>query len=335
MIPNLGFYLKINHKVALTITGIMIAVMFISSTVIITKSFESSNEYLLSKFKSKYYVVYSHDILNGTVSDVEPISVKCIIVPVEVNNTSTYFVGLYDPYNLLEKNYNFAGNDTWAGYLLHLKRGYWSVSSYKETNSSVYISRSFSSVMFPDNWLLGNLSVARNLSGINSGYSFLIIPEYREYTGYTTASMVSILSYFVASSEEVGLDLIMLEFVSLIIITVLVNTIMWIEVKENEKNIAIMRSIGSKNSQILYIFMLRGVFITLFGVVFGIFLGVIMSYTVSTVVEAVGFNALFLIEIPYTAYLIPLVIGLIGSIAGAVYPIHNVLKIEPAKVLKG
>jgi putative ABC transport system permease protein len=191
--------------------------------------------------------------------------------------------------------------------------------------------------MFPNDWIIGSVDMARSLKGdmSNDSYSFLIIEQNMNFEGYRTSNMISILNYFVKSTEEIAYDLIILEIVSILIIIILVNAIMSMEIKENVRNISIMRCLGATPKTILYIYMLRAMYISIVGGLLGLCLGVINSYLLVGAIPRLGFKTLYAVYVPTIVLIIPFLIALFSGFIGSIIPLRKATRIEPLEGLQG
>ena len=337
MIPSIQFITKINKRAYLTVIGIGLAIMFVTSTLILTTSFEESTKYLLSRFETKYYVVDDgNPFVESHVRSVDIMFAGCVLSEITINNTETYFLGIFDPNDLLEKGYNLENDEIWCGYQLEIEAEEINLTSSLGTYN-LTVSNTYRSSMFPNNWVIGSVDMARALRGdmCNDSYSFLIIGENVVFEGYRTSNMISILNYFIKSTEEIAYDLIILEIVSIMIIIILVNAIMNMELKENIKNICIMRGLGATPNTIFYIYLLRALYISTVGGLFGLCLGVISSYILVGAVPRLGFETLYAVYVPTIVLIIPFVIALFAGFIGSVVPLWKATKIEPLHGLQG
>ena len=126
----------------------------------------------------------------------------------------------------------------------------------------------------------------------------------------------------------------------------LISSIIMI-VKDKERGIGILRSIGLSRGQILRIFIMIGSFVGLIGTFIGLLLGLIISYNIGEIqlfLEDLFGRSLFSAEI-YFFNIIPshvnvsevftiIFISLILSLLSTVYPAWRASKIEPANILR-
>ncbi len=126
----------------------------------------------------------------------------------------------------------------------------------------------------------------------------------------------------------------------------LISSIIMI-VKDKEKGIGILRSLGVSKSEILRIFILIGSFVGLLGTFIGSIVGLIISYNISSIqifLENLFDSRLFAPEI-YFFNIIPsktdssevvtiIIIALFLSVLSTIYPAWKATKIEPANTLR-
>lgn len=117
-------------------------------------------------------------------------------------------------------------------------------------------------------------------------------------------------------------------------------------VNEKQSEIAMLKSMGAKNSLIIAVFMLQGTFNGLIGTIFGVGLGVIMASNLATFARFVEnlFGIQFLSgdvyfidflpsELNWNEVLLTAFIAILLSILATLYPAIKAAKINPAKVL--
>ena len=126
----------------------------------------------------------------------------------------------------------------------------------------------------------------------------------------------------------------------------LISSIIMI-VKDKERGIGILRSIGLTRGQILRIFIMIGSFVGLIGTFIGLLLGVLISNNISEIqlfFESLFNKTLFSAEIYFfnvipsninTSEVITIVfISLILSLLSTIYPAWKASKVEPANILR-
>jgi lipoprotein-releasing system permease protein len=117
-------------------------------------------------------------------------------------------------------------------------------------------------------------------------------------------------------------------------------------VNEKQSEIAMLKSMGAKNSLIILVFMLQGTFNGLIGTVVGVILGVLMATNLAGVARFVEdlFGVQFLSGDVYFIDFLPselnwnevyftALIAIVLSVLATIYPAVKAAKINPAKVL--
>ena len=117
-------------------------------------------------------------------------------------------------------------------------------------------------------------------------------------------------------------------------------------VNEKQSEIAILKSMGAKNSLIISVFMLQGIFNGLIGTVVGVILGVLMATNLATVarfiedlmgVQFLSGDVYFINFLPsqlnWNEVYLTAVLALVLSVLATLYPAIKAARINPAKVL--
>ena len=117
-------------------------------------------------------------------------------------------------------------------------------------------------------------------------------------------------------------------------------------VNEKQSEIAMLKSMGAKDSLIIQTFMLQGLLNGLIGTVWGVVLGVLVALNLASVARSVEnlFNIKFLSgdvyfidflpsELHWNEVLLTAVIALLLSLLATLYPAFKAAKINPARVL--
>src|SRR3989338_2129173 len=107
---------------------------------------------------------------------------------------------------------------------------------------------------------------------------------------------------------------------------------MYTSVLERTKDIGIMKSIGARNSDVLWIFILEAAMVGFVGGFFGILLGVGISFGVGTVTGQAGFP--LLIKPSFYLMLFGLFFAIIVGIISGVLPAIQAAKLKPVDALR-
>ncbi len=101
-----------------------------------------------------------------------------------------------------------------------------------------------------------------------------------------------------------------------------INTI----VKESEREIVILKAIGSSRSQLIRIFLYQGVLLCLFGCILGVLGGIFLSYSASFLVSSITTITVRPTFDVFTIF-ISILFGLTAGIIGSLYPAYTASKI--------
>jgi putative ABC transport system permease protein len=134
-------------------------------------------------------------------------------------------------------------------------------------------------------------------------------------------------------TDAMSTFLLAIAAVSLIVGSVGVANTMFTSVLEKTKEIGIMKAIGARNNDILYIFLFNSILIGLVGGIIGIIIGVTLSYFLPSVLGNTPLK-----DTPIIISLNSILIGLfvsivVGMIAGIV-PAYKASKLKPVDALR-
>lgn len=146
-------------------------------------------------------------------------------------------------------------------------------------------------------------------------------------------SFADIIETFGAIITILNGVLVLIAFVSLIVASVNITNTMYTAVLERTKEIGIMKSIGARNSDILFIFVFESGLLGMIGGIIGVILGYLIASTGGKIAAASGYSSL------YPIFPISLILGcilfasLIGALAGLL-PAIRASKLNPVDALR-
>lgn len=150
---------------------------------------------------------------------------------------------------------------------------------------------------------------------------------------FTVESFEDLLETFGTFIDIINGILILIAFISVIVASVNVMNTMYTAVLERTKEIGIMKAIGAKNRDIIFIFVFESGLLGLIGGAIGIGLGYLISSTGGKYAALAGYSAL------YPIFPMSLIIGcllfsgFIGAVSG-VLPAIQASKLKPVDALR-
>ena len=150
---------------------------------------------------------------------------------------------------------------------------------------------------------------------------------------FTLSSSKQMMETRVEMLNSMNLFLIALAAVSLIVGTVGIANTMFTSVLEKTKDIGIMKAIGAKNKDILFIFLLNAALIGLVGGLIGIFLGGVLSGSIPALLGDVRFIKGGTIVSTNSIIMALSVSVIVGVLAGAI-PAYKASKLKPVDALR-
>jgi len=127
--------------------------------------------------------------------------------------------------------------------------------------------------------------------------------------------------------------LVLIAGISVLVASINIINTMYTSVYERIKEIGILKAIGAKNSDVIFIFTLESGVIGFFGGLFGVILGYLIAFIGGEVASLAGYSALQ----PF--FSINLIMGciifstLVGCVAG-LFPARNASKVDPVNSLR-
>ena len=121
--------------------------------------------------------------------------------------------------------------------------------------------------------------------------------------------------------------------VSLIVGSVGIANTMFTSVLEKTKEIGIMKAIGARNNDILFIFIFNAAFIGLVGGIIGIFLGAILSYFIPSIMGNTPLEDTTII-VSLNSIIIALCVSIIVGILAGIIPAYQASKLRPVDALR-
>jgi putative ABC transport system permease protein len=150
---------------------------------------------------------------------------------------------------------------------------------------------------------------------------------------FTVQTFEDLLEIFGTFIDIINGILILIAFISVIVASVNVMNTMYTSVLERTKEIGIMKAIGAKNSDIIFIFVFESGLLGLIGGALGILLGYLISTTGGNYAAIAGYSAL------YPVFPLSLILGclifssLIGALSG-ILPAIQASKLKPVEALR-
>ncbi len=328
MIAPLRYVVSLSRKSKVTIISIAIVMMFITSIFIIVYSFEVSNRSLAERFEAKYYIISSSE--NLITSHIENNSIYGAYVWIslgKIDGNETYIIAIYDPHKILGPAYQCPSD----GIVLGSHYSYKSQEKV-ELSGKKYVlntTRVYNFKFFPDYWAIVNRTL------FSGSPNFIITNRDIKVDGYITQKMVTLSLFYSRTAEEISVDLMIIDLISVIVIYLFINALLSIEIRESTKKIAIIRAMGSSKFNIGSIYLLRSLFIGVVGMAIGFSLGVVLSYLLITLIPAMGMLTYFYVSVPPIVIYVNLIVAVAGAIFASITPIRRAIKIDIIKGIRG
>ena len=150
-----------------------------------------------------------------------------------------------------------------------------------------------------------------------------------DFTVYSTADAISILS---TVTNALRLFLTAMAAIALIVGGIGILNIMLATVAERTREIGLRKAVGATNIAIMRQFLLEAGTLTFLGGIVGIVIGTIISYTISLVMNYLGYDWAFVISI--TSVLLSISVSILTGVVFGLYPALKASKLNPIEALR-
>ncbi len=323
------YVLSLDNRSKLTVFTIAIVIMFVTSTLVIVYSFELSNQSLVNRFESKYFIIASDsNLLDSKVYASVPNATAVWLALAKINNVSTFIFAIYDPQHLFGYGYECKDGEIVLGNDLHFKNT--ADVKFDDINITLDISGNKDMKFFPNYWA----AVNRTLFGTNPP-NFLIVEKQTEIGGYKILPMTVLTEFYAKTAEDVTFDLVLIDMITIIVVYLFINALLNAEIIDSIKKISIMRAIGSSRWNIGGIFLLRALYIGTLGMITGFSFGVILAYFLAAVIPLTGMLTYFIIYIPHIVFVVDILIATLGSLLAAILPVRKAINVNILAGIRG
>jgi putative ABC transport system permease protein len=144
---------------------------------------------------------------------------------------------------------------------------------------------------------------------------------------YRIFNQADILKQLNQIANALGSFLVTVALISLIVGSIGITNIMLVTVTERTREIGIMKALGFSSIDVLLLFLVESVIISLFGGLLGLGLGIGGAYIVTTFLKLPFFYSPYLFVLGLTVAII------VGAVAG-VYPASKAAKLVPVEALR-
>ncbi len=332
---------RVNRRIMGTTIGIALCVAYLVGTACLVNGLESGAEALIKQFESHPYLVYENGSLdksiisNDTLLYLEDKKVaRCIIGRVNISGLETFICAIEDPYRLVGDVPIAEGSEIIVGSDLPInKKNVVLASNWSEKNGTV--KARYSSNFFPNDWVFASKDMVWSLLPLMNGkYSFLFVEMAQDLKeklierGYMVVPTSSIGDFLLLSIEDIRRDLWAIVLASFIIISLLVHSIMNIEVNYRVYTIRILKYMGAPNRTVVGLFLLQAVSVSIIGAIFGAALGIISARAIASFTPLFGYPSFIIPHITPQTLLYPIIITVFAGCFGAILPALRVAKIE-------
>ncbi len=335
---------RFGSKARTTSWGIALCTMFIVASFAVADGLRTSTENLAGNFSSEYSLI-TRNAPSGPIA-FDPaglpsessyaFGIFADVAVAEAQSRATVFA-IHDPWKVLKETLSAPEGSVLAGQV----QSYPGVITLTaESTMTVPVAGRYSSTMFPPSWLLGDVALLRQLSGLAEGFNFAIasdLPEEAasslESSGFAIQPLIGIVEFLDSGIEEIRSDAMWILFPSTFVIAVLAYSFVGSETSDRRHEIGIIKTIGAGRWKILRLLTLNAMLISVWGGLLGLALGVVLSYGVSTVASSL-FTSAFIMKAGEELLLYSFVATVGAAVAGAFLPALRMTLTRPVDDLK-
>ncbi len=340
---------RMNWRVLVTVIGVAACVMYLNGTTSMVEGLDVGTDALAARVNQGPYLVYEGDSLISSSLD------KNIVLQLEENVTSCWAleVSILAQYQFVDKNYvvacedpdnqlnmdlrNFTEDKIRIGSELRSKildmnlsasRGSLITLEHQTVNATLPIHRFSMESLFSTKWAVVPPHIILNLSqDQNKMFSFLLVPRENDkdisslkFMGLHVVPTTGTVKFFEIGISQVQKDLWGIVFSSAIVITILVSSLLGIEVRYREKDIRIMSQMGASPGLVMGVFLGQALFITVLGTLLGISMGVVATNFICSWSSLFGYASFIAPQMTFSSLAVPTIVALTFGLIGGIFP---------------
>jgi ABC-type antimicrobial peptide transport system permease subunit len=349
--------MKGNKRIVFTIIGIAVCIMYLTGTIGMVGGLDVGTTKLSDRVKQGPVIAFDESLNSSFIPQTvieeltgDHTSYRIAEVELYANDTRVLTTYAFSSANITEKmkdapeNFSILGSDI-VGLMVELNISVAqgsnltlaaSGTSFNVSYNSTYIALQQAGTKFPNDWILVSNSTIKALKpALENGYSFLILPqenerdiEYLRSSGYETMQTASFLGFFEHGIYQIENDLWGIIAASAIVITILVYSIMSIEVQYKIEDIRILRYLGGSRKLVMGVFVLKSFFISLLGGILGVALGVVAMNAITSFSPLIGFNTLVIPQASWFSVALPFFVAVLFGLVGGMLPSYKASRLE-------
>ena len=343
---------RMNWRVLVTVVGVAACVMYLTGTTSMVEGLQAGTQGLAAQVNQGPYLIHEGDSLTTSsierdiVLELEGDVTACWVLEVAVLAQyafvdDTYVVACEDPDDQLGLDLrNFTQERIWIGLALkqkildrNLSASWGSLITleYGSENITLPIVRILGWSVFSEEWAVVPQDILLNLSqDQEKELSFLLVPReskgdisHLESLGYHAIPTTGTVKFFEMGIEQVEQDLWGIVFSSALVITILVFSLLGIEVRSRERDIKILNQIGGGRGLVMGIFLTQALFISIFGALLGVSMGVIATNFITSWSSLFGYASFITPQITFNSVGVPIIMALAFGLIGGAIPAYT------------
>lgn len=220
-------------------------------------------------------------------------------------------------------------------------KGFYSKIGNPQDDSQVYVNFEAFEKLYPDLKDKFGMIIIRSAPGVDpNALAEKIEEKLRKYKGqeegkesFYVQTLADMMAIYADVMNVLNGILVLIALISLVVASVNIMNTMYTAVLERTKEIGVMKSIGAKNSDILFIFIFESGFLGAIGGAIGVFLGYLISSAGGKIAAMSGYSLLYPIFPWYLTAGCILFAFFAGAVAG-ILPAIQASKLKPVDALR-
>ena len=336
---------KFGSRAKSTSLGIALCTMFIVASFSVANGLDFSMDKLSAAFESDYQLITKSGQQGMEYFDEEDLgelresSAVGVVTNVRIlpYNESVMVFSVTDTYSVLPISLD-QSSDTVLKSGLSYSLG--TITLVGESTLEIVLNGTYSSTIFPSDWLLTSRNVTWVLTTETGRYNFAIAEHLDAASvaaltdqGFTVQSMVGIIEFLDSGVDEIRSDMSWVLLPSAFVIAVLAYSFVGAEISDRRHEIGILKTLGAGRLRVLSYLLGDAVLVSCWGGLLGISFGIVLSYALSTF-AATAFTSAFLMRVDELLVVAAFFVTLAAGVLGALLPAVMMTMSSPVEDLK-
>lgn len=336
---------KFGSRAKSTSLGIALCTMFIVASFSVANGLGSSMDRLSATFESDYQLITKSGpegiafFGEQEIAEFRELLAVGVVTNVRIlpYDESVMVFSVTDTYSVLPIP---LGQSTDTVLKSGLGYSYGAITLVGVTTLELDLNGTYSSTIFPSDWLLTSQNVTWALTTETGRYNYAIagLLDSSDVAmlverGFSVQSMVGIIEFLESGVDEIRSDMLWVLLPSAFVIAVLAYSFVGAEVSDRRHEIGILKTLGAGRLRVLSYLLGDAVIISSWGGLLGVAFGVVLSYAISTFASTV-FTSVFVMRVDEFLVAVAFLATVVAGVLGALLPASKMTISAPVEDLK-